>query len=151
MKFFPYCGITHTEESIVGMRMERLMKTIQVSCQSIWADVIIIFDCTASGGSAIKDNYHICFHQIFLGQSPFQKVFFDTKLQCTFNCTKSRWLGNDFEGVFFASRRWWWRDEKIFSYKFRGQRKVGDTLNWTRQPADCHTGGRNVGTDLNSF
>ena len=35
--------------------------------------MIIIFDCTASGGSAIKDNYHICFHQIFLGQSPSKK------------------------------------------------------------------------------
>ena len=41
-----------------------------------------------------------------------------------------------------------WR--KIISYKFRGQRKVGDTLNWSRQPADWHTGGRNAGTDLNS-
>ena len=155
MKFFPYCGITHTEDAQFGVGRENWSALCM--CQ------FGILDPFKPYKSKCDNNLRLhCLHQIFgsllaqtfpLTHSRNAPLISHTDTQThTKTHRHTHWHIHTHKHTRWI--RWWWgwcEIGKIISYKFRGQRKVGDTLNWSRQPADWHTGGRNVGTDLNSF
>ena len=167
MKFFPYCGITHTEDAQFGVGRKLRPREREYNWTG-WSaickcqfGILDLFKPYGSYKSKCDNNLWLhCLHQIFgslltfpLTHSRNAPLISHTDTQThTKTHRHTHWHIHTHKHTRWI--RWWWgwcEIGKIISYKFRGQRKVGDTLNWSRQPADWHTGGRNVGTDLNSF